>query len=277
MSIGIEKSSVEAIAIGRFDGLHKGHQALLSHLGEKGALVVIETQNGNLTPCNYRNKHTSYPTFTYNLEEIKNLSGEGFVKLLRHDFPALKKIVVGEDFCFGKDRSSNASDLQKLSSLEIVVVDEVRVGDVAVHAKTIRKLLVDGDVDGAALMLGYPYEIVGSVINGQGLGAQHFVPTLNLDVSQFLLPASGIYVTKTELNGILYSSVTFLGHRLSTDGNFCVETHLLDMQIDFSPNEVTVSFFHRLRENRLYNNFEELKGQINKDIEMARDYFKKGN
>lgn len=275
MSIGIEKSSVEAIAIGRFDGLHKGHQALLSHLGDKGGLVVVETQGGNLTPHDYRNKHTSYPIFSYLLEDIKDLSGEAFVAQLAHEFPRLKKIVVGEDFCFGKNRTSNADDLQKLSSVEVVIIKEVSVSGVAVHAKTIRKLLVDGEVKQASLLLGYPYEIGGRVIKGQGLGGQHFVPTLNLDVTQFLLPGSGIYVTKTELNGILYPSVTFLGHRLSTDGNFCVETHLLDQEVDCAPDEVAISFYQRLRENRLYDKFEELKSQINKDIEMARDYFKK--
>ncbi|MEA1918036.1 MAG: bifunctional riboflavin kinase/FAD synthetase, partial [Campylobacterota bacterium] len=95
---------INSIAIGGFDGMHIGHQRLFERLGNSGAIVVIETGYANLTPKKEREKFTHYPIFYYELDNIRVLNGEEFIALLKSNFPKLKKIVVGYDFHFGKDR-----------------------------------------------------------------------------------------------------------------------------------------------------------------------------
>ncbi|HFB53607.1 MAG TPA: bifunctional riboflavin kinase/FAD synthetase, partial [Sulfurimonas autotrophica] len=90
-----------AIAIGGFDGMHIGHQALFSELGSSGTIVVIETGYANLTPDGFRQRYTKHKIVYLNLDDIRHLDGEGFVKLLQVNFPKLQKIVVGYDFHFG--------------------------------------------------------------------------------------------------------------------------------------------------------------------------------
>ena len=97
-------SKVDAIAIGGFDGMHVGHQHLFEELGEHGAIVVIETGYANLTPGNEREHYTHYPVVYYSLDDIRHLEGEEFVDMLCKRFPGLRKIVVGYDFHFGKNR-----------------------------------------------------------------------------------------------------------------------------------------------------------------------------
>jgi len=270
------KNQITSIAIGGFDGMHMAHQQLFSKLDKNGAIVVIATEYANLSPDTHRAKHTSYPLFYYPLENIKHLSGEEFIKLLYEEFPNLKKIVVGYDFHFGHQAKSNIDNLKKLFNGDVVVVDEYKVSNIAVHSRVIREYLRDGNLEVAKELLGYNYSLQGNPIVGQGLGSKQFVPTINIDVKDFLIPQEGIYVTKTILNNHSYKSVSFIGHRVSTDGKFAVETHILeDISSLEIPKKVEIVFFKKLRENKKYEKYEELKEQILEDIEQAKSWFKK--
>lgn len=108
----------------------------------------------------------------------------------------------------------------------------------------------------------------------KGLEKKEFVATINLNVNEFLLPQSGVYITKTIVNDIEYNSVSFLGHRGSTDGKFAVETHILNQEnIEIKDENVQIKFIRRIRENRKFDNFLELKNQILEDIDIAKKYF----
>ena len=132
----------------------------------------------------------------------------------------------------------------------------------------------NGDIEKANSFLGKEYKIFGKHIVGQGLGKKEFVATINLNVNEFLLPQSGVYITKTIVNDIEYNSVSFLGHRGSTDGKFAVETHILNQEnIEIKDENVQIKFIRRIRENRKFDNFLELKNQILKDIDIAKKYF----
>ena len=196
----INKNTITAIAIGGFDGMHQAHQELFKHLGEHGGIVSIESGYANLTPKTYRQEYSKYPIYYYVLENIKNLNGIEFINLLKEEFPNLKKIVVGFDFCFGKNRSNCINELKNLFDGEVIVINEVRIDGVPVHSRYIREYIKDGDLKKANRFLGKEYKIFGKQIKGQGLGSKSFFPTINLYVDEFLLPNEGVYIRKTILN-----------------------------------------------------------------------------
>ncbi len=273
-SILINKKEISAIAIGGFDGMHYAHQKLFENLGTNGGIVSIESGFANLTPKSYRQEYSIYPIYYYELENIKHLSGHEFINLLKEEFPNLKKIVVGFDFCFGKNRENCIPQLKELFKGEVVVVEEIKIDNIAVHSRIIREYLKEGNIKFANRLLGKNYKIFGDQIKGQGLGSKSFVPTINLNIEDFLLPSEGVYATKTIIAEKSYNSVTFLGHRATTDGSYAVETHVLGKTIKNNYRTVQVEFIDKIRDNQKFDSFEALKKQIEKDIEIANSILK---
>ncbi|MCK9337274.1 MAG: bifunctional riboflavin kinase/FAD synthetase [Arcobacteraceae bacterium] len=274
-SFTTSKNSITSVAIGGFDGMHIAHQMLFSKLDKHGAIVAIETGYANLTPQSERQKYIDFPIFYYPLSELKHLSGVEFIKLLLEEFPNLQKIVIGYDFYFGKNRQNSTTDLKSFFQGEVEVVSEVTFDDVPVHSRTIREYLRDGDIKQANKFLGKNYSLSGYMIAGQGIGKTQFVPTINIEVSDYLIPKEGIYATKTTIQGKEYLSVSFIGHRISTDGKFAIETHIIDHSLDFEGGVVEIKFFDRLRDNQKYDTLDELKKQILEDIENTKGYFER--
>jgi riboflavin kinase/FMN adenylyltransferase len=260
-------NSIRAIAIGSFDGIHLAHQALINRAE---AVAVIERGGGYLTPGYKRTKFTDRPCYFYLFEKICNLSPEEFVALLQEDFPMLEKIVVGYDFVFGKGKRADARVLQQLFAGEVEIVDEVKIEGISVHSRTIKAFLQEGEIQKANLLLGRNYLIEGRVVRGQGLGATSLVPTLNLKVESYQLPAEGVYVTRTCIADVCYPSVSFIGHRVSTDGSFAVESHIIGQEISTPKESVGIVFVERLRPNQKFDTLEALKTQIEEDISNAR-------
>ncbi|MEA3374323.1 MAG: bifunctional riboflavin kinase/FAD synthetase [Campylobacterota bacterium] len=252
--------------------MHIGHQHLFDALGDNGAILVIETGYANLTPGREREHFTHFPIIYYPLDAIRHLDGEGFVQKLYEQFPSLQKIVVGYDFHFGKDRRYSHSDLGKLFSGEVMVIEEVTLHDDSVHSHKIRAKLQLGDIKGANAFLGHNYTIHGQVVSGQGIGKKELVPTINLKSEGFLLPQEGVYATVTRIDDEehYHPSVSFIGHRVTTDGSFAVETHILDADVMCQEN-ASISFVHFLRENRRYESLEALKTAIAADIKRAKN------
>jgi riboflavin kinase/FMN adenylyltransferase len=267
------KNTITSIAIGGFDGMHQAHQQLFKKLDLNGAIVVIQTSYANLSPGINRGEHTVYPLFLYPLENIKHLTGEEFMELLYQEFPVLNKIVVGYDFHFGYKAAYDTNNLKELFHGTVEIIDEYKIDNVAVHSRVIRSYLRDGNIKNANKFLGYNYKLKGYHISGQGLGEKQFVPTINLDIKEFLIPLEGIYITKTILNNISYPSVTFIGNRVTTDGKFAVETHITKNLTDQElPKIISVEFYQKIRDNKKFEKFEELKNQILLDIEISKKY-----
>ena len=264
-----------AIAIGGFDGMHIGHQALFRELGENGTIVVIETGYANLTPAREREKFSNHRMVYLKLEDIRHLDGDGFIELLKMNFPKLAKIVVGYDFHFGKDRRYSFNDLKEMFDGEVVVVKEVQYNNDTVHSHKIRAKLQIADIKGANAFLGHNYTISGKLIKGQGIGAKELVATINLQAPDFLVPKEGVYATLTRIDNEehLHPSVSFLGHRVSTDGSFAIESHILDTEV-VCKEKASISFISFLRDNRKYDTLEELKKAINSDINRAKKELK---
>jgi riboflavin kinase/FMN adenylyltransferase len=266
----LKKDEVTAIAIGGFDGVHRGHQQLLKRLGVHGALLVIDKDEANLTPGSKRSEYSKYPCMFYHFSKIKDLSGEAFVTLLLREFPKLNKIVVGYDFKFGAHRACDAKDLKALFKGEVEIVSEVLYDGISVHSSTIRHLMKEGHLGQANRLLGREYSIIGNVITGQGLGKKSLYPTLNLHVKHYLLPKEGVYATRTIIGKQVMNSVSFVGIRASTDGKFSVETHILEATQTAQALHVEVYFVEYLRKNQTFSRLEALKAQIGKDIQAAQ-------
>ncbi len=262
------KEKIKTIAIGGFDGIHLGHQALIKRVNKNGAIVVIEKEVSNLTPGFDRLNFLNCELFIFKIEEIKELTPKEFITLLKNNFPNLKKIVVGYDFKFGKNRSC---DIECLSSLfpNIDIVDEVKIDNIGIHSKIIREYLINGKIREANRFLGRYYQIFGEKIEGQGIGREKLFATINLSVERYLIPSEGVYATLTEINKKIFTSITFIGKRVSTDNNFSIETHLLDIkEIEIKKREnIKILFLDFIRKNRKFKNLKELKEQIKRDIE----------
>lgn len=259
-----------AIAIGGFDGMHIGHQHLFDALGENGTIVVIETGYANLTPKNERGNFSHYPMLYLELDDIRHLSGAEFVKLLEDKFPKLSKIVVGYDFHFGKNRKYSFKDLKSLFSGEVLVIDAVTHEGDSIHSHKIRTKLKIGDIKGANAFLGHNYTLKGQVISGQGIGKKELVATINIQTRGFLIPKEGVYATLTRIDDEehYHPSVSFVGHRDTTDGSFAIESHILDGEV-LCREKASISFVSFIRNNEKFENIKELKEAIQKDIAIA--------
>lgn len=259
-----------SIAIGGFDGMHIGHQELFRNLDENGTIVVIETGYANLTPEQHREKFTDKRIVYLKLEDIRHLDGKGFIELLKVNFPKLNKIVVGYDFHFGKDRRYSFDNLREMFDGEVIVVDEVKHNNDSVHSHKIRAKLQIGDVKGANEFLGHNYTIVGKQIRGQGIGAKELVATINIEAPEFLMPREGVYVTLTRIDNEehFHPSVSFIGHRETTDGSFAIESHILDGEVLCEKN-ADIRFVSFVRENKKFDSLEELKKAIKSDTAKA--------
>ena len=262
--------SSKSIAIGGFDGMHIGHQALFRELDKSGAIVVIETGYANLTPNGFRERYSEYPIYYFNLDDIRHLDGESFIALLKEQFPELQRIVVGYDFHFGKDRRYSFDDLKKLFDGEVIVVDEVKHNNDSVHSHKIRHKLSIGDIEGANEFLGHNYTIVGAKERGQGLGSRELVATININARDFLMPKEGVYATLTRIDDQehYHPSVSFVGHRVTTDGTYAVESHILDGEV-LCEQKAEISFVAFIRDNQKFENLDDLRVEIQKDIAKA--------
>jgi len=274
-STTLQNEQIRTLAIGGFDGIHRGHQALLSRLESDGALLVVDKGfSPALTPGGARCRHTRHPCFFLDFEAIRDLEAEQFIDRLKETFPALRKIVVGYDFRFGKGRRGDVALLRERSGLEVEVIEEQSLDGVSIHAATIRRLIAEGKIEKANRLLGRPYSVEGKIVKGQGLGKKALYPTFNLDTGDFLLPAEGVYISTVRIGEARYPSVTFVGKRLSTDAAFSVETHVLSHLPEGSePKEAEIFFMKFLRHNKRFDTLSALKKQIGEDILRAKAFF----
>jgi len=270
-NISTTLENIDTIAIGGFDGMHRGHQELLKYLGANGAVLVIDSGYANLTPLLERQRHCSHEIIFFDLDEIRSFSGKEFIAKLKVSFSSLKRVVVGYDFHFGNNRSCSTEDLISIFDGEVIVVPEFKQNGISVHARTIRDLISNGDIRKANSLLGYEYTISSTVITGQGLGKKELYPTLNLANSDFLLPKEGVYAAFAQLDNEINhrAAVVFTGHRATTDGSYALEVHVLNSEVE-DVKSVRLFIADYIRDNQKFESLIVLKEAIKKDIEKAR-------
>ena len=249
------------LAIGGFDGMHYAHQKLFSKSDE---ILVIE-KNSTITPLTTRCEYTALNCNFYNLDKIKHLTHLEFIEKLKKEFNP-KEIIIGYDFRFGKNRIGSPETLKK--HFKVTIIDEIKIDNIGVHSKTIRKFIKNAEIKKANQFLNHTYKIKASQIKGQGIGKEKLLPTINLKpIYNYTIPKNGVYLTLLNKK----PSLTFIGNR-STDNNFSIETHLLDKEIK---NDIyDLEFLQFLRENQKFNSLESLKKAIIIDKQKAINYFK---
>ncbi|MDR2100619.1 MAG: bifunctional riboflavin kinase/FAD synthetase [Campylobacteraceae bacterium] len=271
----LDKNDINALALGEFDGIHRAHRKLIEQLGARGAMVVIDKNRADITPKQRRDEFVPNSCFYYDFFSIKGLSSEEFVALLKRDFPNVKKIVIGYDFRFGRNREGGIEELEKLFEGKVVIVPEFCYDGISVHTTKIRAFLRSCEIFQANRLLGREYALVGFVQKGQGIGGKELYPTVNLRVEEYLIPGFGVYAGRTKIKENIYDSVIFIGQRLSTDEKFSLETHILDIKVETKENEKCELFFvDFIRQNRKFFKLDDLKMQISEDIKNARESLK---
>lgn len=289
------------LAIGSFDGIHLGHQAVLRATVERArALKAVPTAlTFDPSPRKVLKPETAplqLSTIAQRLAwfsaqgleaavvlpftlELSHLGPEEFVlQILVRDL-RIKAVFVGENFRFGHKQAGDVNRLRELGAeygFEVVVLPPVVYRGEVVSSTIIRREVSEGHVSHAARLLGRPFVLTGEVVKGTGTGRRFTFPTLNLSAEQGLLPGRGVYITRTCLDGDRRShrSVTNIGMRPTFDGSaLSVETHLLDAQLTAAPKYMEVRFWSRLRDEKKFSGPEELRTQIARDIESANKFF----
>lgn len=262
------------ITIGKFDSIHLAHRALIGALDKNGAVIIIKNKSVEIIPQREKKRLIKKPIFFIKFKKIRHLSGEKFLKYLQKKLPNLRKIIIGEDFRFGKNRANSATDIPRISPLKAHILREIKVGGIPVHSQNIRAFLAQGAVDSANRLLGRKYSIKGRVVRGQGIGRMRVFPTINAEVCDYVLPQSAVYATRTSIKGKVYDSISFIGKRLSADNNFAIESHILgDFEIESRKilgKKIEIFFIQKIRDNAKFSDLTALKKQIAIDIKKAR-------
>jgi len=211
--------------------------------------------------------------------EIARLSPEEFVRQILAEKLNARAVLVGENFRFGHRAAGDFQvlrDLGRRYGFETEVVEPVHWRKHLVSSSEIRRAIAEGRVTLACRMLGRPYALEGRVVHGEGIGSKQTVPTLNLDTPAEVLPAHGVYITRTCFPGESRShrSVTNIGMRPTFNGDaLSIETHLLDFRGEAPATRIEVRFWKRLREEKKFSGAAELRAQIERDIASANRFF----
>jgi riboflavin kinase/FMN adenylyltransferase len=211
--------------------------------------------------------------------DLARLSPEEFVQQMLVNGLHASAVLVGEDFRFGHKQAGDVAMLRELGATHgfaVQIIPPVALDGEIISSTAIRREIAAGNVTHAARLLGRPFALTGEIVTGTGTGRRFTFPTLNLKPEQELLPARGVYVTRTLLAGEIMSrrSVTNVGMRPTFNGaSLTVETHLLDFSGEVSAKQMEVRFWKRLREEKKFSGPEELRAQIAQDITAARRFF----
>jgi riboflavin kinase/FMN adenylyltransferase len=215
-------------------------------------------------------------------QAVAHLTPEEFATQVLRDCLQARVVLVGRGFRFGHKRAGNATVLEELGArlgFAALFVEEVAWRGRTVSSGGVRKCVMAGDVSTACRLLGRPHAIAGDVVHGHGVGAKRTVPTLNLRTDAEVLPARGVYVTRTTdtVDGRRWNSITNIGYRPTFGGDeqLSIETYLLDPLEGATPSAIRVEFLRRVRDERKFETVEVLKAQILLDVRRARTYFQR--
>ena len=289
------------LAIGNFDGIHLGHQAILKEAtgraAKNGAVATALTfEPAPLKVLRPEVAPRKLSTNDQRLEwfrvvgveaavvmpftiELSKLSPEEFVEQILVRELKVRAVLVGENFRFGHKQAGDTNLLRVLGKrfgFEVVSIAPIEAHGEVVSSTLIRREIADGEVTQAGRLLGRPFVLTGEIVSGTGTGSKFTFPTLNLRPEQELLPAQGVYITRTLLEGETQSrrSVTNIGIRPTFNGHaLTVETHLLDFSGNVTAKKMELRFWKKLRDERKFNGPEELRAQIAKDISASRRFF----
>jgi riboflavin kinase / FMN adenylyltransferase len=281
---------VTGLAIGVFDGVHLGHQAVVRSLDGSVAVLTFEPHPlAIIAPERVPARLTSLDQRVEYLRELgtvavvavkfdqalRELSPAGFVGELARIFPDLREIAIGENWSFGRHREGNAARLSELAGdrgLRVKAIAPVQLDGVLVSSTRIREAIGQRRFDEAARCLGRSHAVTGMVIAGEARGRTIGFPTANLGSVEQLLPPRGVYAVRARVDGSVYPAVMNLGQRptFTSNGIDSLEVHLLEGGRDLYGTEMALFDFTWIRDEQRFPNVEALKAQITRDVESAR-------
>jgi riboflavin kinase/FMN adenylyltransferase len=286
--------------VGNFDGLHRGHRAIIDRVLERSREVggeslvitfdphplrVVAPERAPRMLTTRRQKlallEAAGVDFLLILPftmELATLPAAEFVRRYLAEGLGAHEVFVGANFNFGRGREGNADLLVRLCEdlgIRAAQVEEVRTLDSPISSSRIRRALLSGEVELARELLGRPYSIEGSVVHGATRGAALGFPTANLNAQNELVPQDGVYVTETVIEADALPSVTNIGTRPTFEaGSYAVETHVLDAPGDLYGRQLEIRFLARLRQELKFVTPQALIEQIHRDVSRAREFFR---
>lgn len=297
---GIEGET--SVSIGTFDGIHIGHRTVLAGMKlsavSRGLKTLVYTFSNN--PAEFIKKQ-GLPKIIMDVEEKIQvfadmgidylvivpfdeaqaaIEAEQYVKDILIGLLRAKVVTVGHDFKFGRGGSAGADKLRRMCEdlgVSVNIFEPVAFNGTRVSSTEIRRLLEEGRVEEANILLGHLHFMKGKVVRGKQLGRKLGIPTINLELkpSAYLM-RRGVYFTRCRIGTAIYNSVTNVGHNPTisdADANWYVETHVLDFNKEVYGEPVVIEFLKWHRAELSFEGLEALKDQLLKDIESARMYF----
>lgn len=294
----IQITDKSVVVLGNFDGVHKGHQELLNKAKEKAKeknLIAIALSFyphptwvlGNhpkpLIMSRQDRKHRikeegidvfiEYP-FTIAFSDI---SPECFFKEVLIEKLQARVVVVGSNYFFGKDKAGDVMYLKELGKkydVEIAVVDTVKEDGEVISSTHIRSFITSGKMEEAEALLGYPYTVIGTVVNGKKIGRTIGFPTINIIADPDRIhPPNGVYATTVKVYDHVYMGITNIGYNPTVGSAVkMIETHIIGFSGDIYGQEVKVAFHKFIREEKKFNNIDELSKQIAIDTEIGKSF-----
>jgi riboflavin kinase/FMN adenylyltransferase len=283
---------VTSLAIGVFDGVHLGHQAVVKSLsGNRAALTFEPHPLAVIAPDRVPPRLTTLEQKVAYLRAqgavavvavkfdaaLRELSAADFVREIKRIFPDLQQVAIGENWSFGRNREGNAARLAELAAsfnFKVNAIPPVLLDGSPISSTRIREAILQRKFEEAARLLGRSYAIIGTVSHGEERGRLLGFPTANLTEVEQLLPPRGVYFVKARVAGnlALYPAVMNLGQRptFTSNGIDSLEVHLLDFNADLYNQRLWISNFAWLRDEQKFEGPEALQAQIAADIAKAR-------
>jgi len=282
------------LTLGNFDGVHLGHQAIIRQVFELAKTQQISAGVMSFEPHPRQFFKPDLPPFRLSDAETKSqqieqlgvdflwllnfnqdlaqLSANSFIEQILVDALAIKHIVVGHDFTFGKNRQGNIDTLRDHGGFAVTEIQAVGDAQQTYSSSAIRACLREGKIDMAHTMLGHDFTIRGTVESGDQRGRELGTPTANIALGDMLRPAYGVYAVTVTLEGKKYAGVANLGTRPTVDGkNEWLEVHLFDQRIDLYDKILNVTLVAYLRPEQRFASPDALKAQIVQDVAQAKE------
>ena len=285
------------VTIGTFDGVHLGHQKIVAQITKNAHALNCESlvltffphprmvlQEG--TEMKQLNTLNEKIALLDNLgidnlvvhpfdKEFSRLTAEEFVKKVLVDVFKIKKIIIGHDHRFGRNRTATIDDLINFGEtygFEVEQISAKEINEVSISSTKIRNALLEGNIELATNFLGYDYSLTGIIIKGKQLGRTIGYPTANITIEEDykLIPNNGVYIAKSVLNGKTVFGMMNIGTRPTVDGTKqTIEINFFDFKQDLYGQKITISLLHRMRSEQKFESIDALKNQLGKDKKTA--------
>lgn len=280
-----------AVTMGKFDGLHRGHQKLVDKIREyasddcESVLCAFDMHRDAIMTNRERREHLEGKIdwlidcpFT---KDLKNMEAEDFIRDILCGKLGAAHIAVGRDFVFGHDKRGSVKMLEAFAGeygYTLDVIEKERYHDIVISSTYIRDALAQGDVELAEKLLGYPYELTGIVQHGQQLGRTLGFPTMNIEPeAQKIMPRYGVYACRVKIDGTWYNGVGNAGVKptVTDERRRLLEVYVYGYEGDAYGKEVTARFCGFERPEVKFGSVDELKEQVMKDMQYGIDFFNK--